>query len=105
VLDADASGPATAAADVILGGYLQQLRDEFRRWLPVEAGEDEVWRELAGGRRSFLWLDKDEAAAFSEELGAFMDKYTADRDAVHHPAGTRRVLCMVAVVPDAGRPD
>jgi hypothetical protein len=85
--------------DVILGGYLQQLRDEFRRWLLVEAGEDQAWRELAGGRRSFLWLDQDEATAFSKELGAVLDRYTADRDAVNHPAGTRRVLCMVAVVP------
>ena len=90
---------------MILGGYRQQLRDEFRRWLPVEAGEDEVWRELAGGRRSFLWLDKDEAAAFSVELGATLAKYTADRDAVNHPAGTRRVPRMVAVVPDSGGSD
>ena len=105
VLDADASGPASAAADMILGGYLQQLRDEFRRWLPVEAGEDEVWRELAGGRRSFLWLSRDEAEAFSAELGGVLDKYTADRDAVNHPDGTRRVFCMLAVVPASARDD
>jgi DNA-binding transcriptional ArsR family regulator len=105
VLDADASDSTTAATDVILGGYLQQLRDEFRRWSLVEAAEDEVWRELAGGRRAFLWLDEDEAAAFSEELSAVLDTYTADRDAVNHPAGTRRVLCLVAVVPAGGRAD
>jgi hypothetical protein len=90
---------------VILGGYLQQLRDEFRRWLLVEAGEDEVWRELAGGRRSFLWLSTDEAKAFSAEVGAVLDKYTGDRDAVNHPEGTRRVLCMLALVPAADRDD
>jgi DNA-binding transcriptional ArsR family regulator len=105
VVDADASGQVSAATDVILGGYLQQLRDEFRRWLLVEASEDEVWRELACGRRSFLWLSGAEAEAFSAELGAVLDKYTGDRDAVNHPDGTRRVLCMLAVVPAAPRDD
>jgi DNA-binding transcriptional ArsR family regulator len=104
-LDSGGSKSAAAATDVILGGYLQQLRDEFRRWLLVEASEDEVWRELACGRRSFLWLSGAEAEAFSAELGAVLDKYTGDRDAVNHPDGTRRVLCMLAVVPAAPRDD
>jgi hypothetical protein len=30
-----------------------------------------------------------------------LKKYTGDRDAEHHPEGTRRVFCLVAVVPEA----
>jgi hypothetical protein len=30
-----------------------------------------------------------------------MKKYTADRDAAHHPEGTRRLFCLVAIVPEA----
>ena len=81
MLDSGGSKSAAAATDVILGGYLQHLRDEFRRWSLAEAGEDEVWREISGGRRSYLWLSRDEAAAFAAELRAVLDKHTSGRDA------------------------
>jgi DNA-binding transcriptional ArsR family regulator len=99
----DASSPSgVAATDVIVGGYLQQLRDEFRRWSLVESDEKKAWREISGGRRSFLWLTEEEAAAFSTEMKAVMDKYIADRDAVHHPDDARRLVCLLAIVPTAG---
>jgi DNA-binding transcriptional ArsR family regulator len=99
----DASSPSgVAATDVIVGGYLQQLRDEFRRWSLVESDEKKPWREISGGRRSFLWLTEEEAAAFATEMKAVMDKYIADRDAVHHPDDARRLVCLLAIVPTAG---
>jgi DNA-binding transcriptional ArsR family regulator len=99
----DASSPSgVAATDVIVGGYLQQLRDEFRRWSLVESDEKKAWREISGGRRSFLWLTEEEAAAFATEMKAVMDKYIADRDAVHHPDDARRLVCLLAIVPTAG---
>ena len=96
VSDADSA----AAADVIAAGYLQELRDELRRWALVERDESATWREAAGVRRSFLWLTEDEVGAFSTELRAAVDKYVGDRDTSTHPEGTRRVLCMVAMVPE-----
>src|SRR5262245_53404517 len=98
----NASPSGVAAADVIVGGYLQQLRDEFRRWALVEGEEREAWREISGGRRSFLWLTEDEAVAFSNEMKTVMDKYIADRDGVHHPDEARRLVCLLAIVPTAG---
>lgn len=97
VTDADSA----AAADVIAAGYLQQLRDELRRWALVERDETAAWRDAAGVRRSFLWLTEEEFGAFSTELRAVVDRYVGDRDAALHPSGTRRVLCMVAIVPEA----
>lgn len=97
VSDAD----SVAAADVIAAGYLQQLRDELRRWALVERDESATLREAAGVRRFFLWLTEDEVSAFSTELRAVVDKYIGDRDAATHPEGTRRVLCMLAMVPEA----
>src|SRR5262245_1552287 len=97
----NASPSGVAAADVIVGGYLQQLRDEFRRWALVEGEEREAWREISGGRRSFLWLTEDETVAFSNEMKTVMDKYIADRDAVHHPDEARRLVCLLAIVPTA----
>jgi len=99
-LDSGGSKSGAAATDMILGGYLQHLRDEFRRWSLAEAGEDEVWREIAGGRRSYLWLTRDEAAAFAGELRDVIDRYTSGRDAATHPEGTRRLECLLAIVPE-----
>jgi hypothetical protein len=92
---------ATAARDVIVGGYLQQLRDELRRWSLVEGRESEGWRNVAGGRRSFLWLTEGEAQAFTEEMRTVIDRYVGDRDATNHPADARRLVCVLAVVPEA----
>jgi DNA-binding transcriptional ArsR family regulator len=101
LLEPGGSKSAAAATDVILGGYLQHLRDEFRRWSLAEAGEDEVWRKIAGGRRSYLWLSREEAAAFAAELGDVLERYTSGRDAASHPEGARRIECLLAIVPEA----
>ena len=92
---------STAAVDVVAGTTFQHLRDEFRRWATIEQTEPKAWRDLAGVSRAYLWLTEDEAAAFDSELGAVLKKYTDDRDAAHHPEGTRRVFCLFAVVPEA----
>ncbi len=92
---------STAAVDVVVGTTLQHLRDEFRRWSLVEQSEPEAWRDLAGGRRSYLWLTEEEATAFDSELSAVLKKYAGDRDAAHHPEGTRRLFCLIAIVPES----
>jgi DNA-binding transcriptional ArsR family regulator len=92
---------STAAVDVVAGTTLQHLRDEFRRWSLVEQSEPKVWRDLAGVGRSYLWLTEEEATAFDSELSAVLKKYTGDRDAAHHPDGTRRIFCLIAVVPES----
>jgi DNA-binding transcriptional ArsR family regulator len=92
---------STAAIDVLAGTTFQHLRDEFRRWAMIEQSEPKAWRDAAGVSRAYLWLTEDEAAQFDTELSAVLKKYTGDRDAAHHPEGTRRVFCLVAVVPEA----
>jgi DNA-binding transcriptional ArsR family regulator len=92
---------STAAVDVVAGTTFQHLRDEFRRWATTEETEPKAWRDLAGVSRAYLWLTEEEASEFDSELGAVLKKYTGDRDAEHHPEGTRRVFCLVAVVPEA----
>jgi DNA-binding transcriptional ArsR family regulator len=92
---------STAAVDVVAGTTLQHLRDEFRRWATVEQTEPKAWRDLAGVSRAYLWLTEEEAAEFDAALGAVVKKYTGDRDAAHHPEGTRRVFCLIATVPES----
>jgi DNA-binding transcriptional ArsR family regulator len=100
-LVSDSSALSAAAADVIAGGYLQQLREELRRWSLVEDAESKTWREATGMSRSSLWLTGAEVEAFSAELKALTERYEADRNSVEHPVGTRRVVCLVAIVPVA----
>jgi DNA-binding transcriptional ArsR family regulator len=99
-LSSDDPASTVAAADVITGGYLEQVRSEFRRWSLAEANEPESWRGVSGIRRSFLWLSEAEAAAAAAEFAAVIDKYSTGRDAAGHPAGTRRTLCLLALVPE-----
>ena len=100
-LSLDPETISAGAADVVAATTLQHLRDEFRRWAVAEPQEAKVWRDVAGISRSYMWLTEDEVAALSADLRAVMKKHTGDRDAAHHPDGTRRVFCLFAVVPEA----
>jgi DNA-binding transcriptional ArsR family regulator len=90
----------TAAIDVLTDAALERLREAFRRWSAVEGRESAGWRDVGAMRRSFLWLSEAEAGAFAAELRAVFEKYVADRDAAHHPPGTRRIMSVLALVPE-----
>jgi len=98
-LSLDPDTVSAAATDVVAGTTLRHLHDEFRRWALGEEHEPKLWREVTGMSRSYLWLTDEEAAALSADLRAVVRKHTRDRDAAHHPDGTRRVFCLVAIVP------
>jgi DNA-binding transcriptional ArsR family regulator len=100
-LSLDPETVTAAATDVVAGTTLQHLRDEFRRWAMVEQDEGKGWRDVTGMSRGYFWLTEDEAAELSTDLRAVFKKHTADRDAAHHPEGTRRVFCLFAIVPEA----
>jgi hypothetical protein len=54
-----------------------------------------------GARRPHICLTADEAAAFFREMAAVIDKYEIEgRDAAVHPVDTRRVTCVLAIVPE-----
>ena len=94
------TGP-NAATDIVTDTTLSRVREAFRRWTAAEPEESQAWRDVGRMRRSFLWLTEAEATSFSAELDQVFERYVADRDAAHHPAGTRRVMVMLAVAPDA----
>ena len=47
---------------------------------------------------------EDKLRALSDELGSVVDRYEGDRDTARHPPESRRVLCLVAIVPEADEP-
>jgi DNA-binding transcriptional ArsR family regulator len=101
-LSLDPETISAAAADVVAATTLQHLRDEIRRWALVERDQGKTWREVAGISRAYFWLTEEEVTALQADLYAVMNKHTADRDAAHHPEGTRRVFCLFAIVPEPG---
>jgi|SRR5579862_7072784 len=91
---------ARGFTDVITTTAFENLAEAFRRWAAVEAHESDAWQKVGSMRRSYLWLTETEASAFAAELEEVFEKYIGDRDAAHHPAGTRRILSTLALVPD-----
>ena len=55
--------------------------------------------------RSRLWLTHDEAEQFNQDLNDLVDRYKKTRTAASHPAGTREVTSLIAVVPTGDPPE
>ncbi len=85
--------------DAIAGEYLQRLREQLDAW--ARAGEQEraAWRETAHVDRGYLWLSAEEARDLRREYQALLERYSAGRDAVEHPAGSRRFAIFHALTP------
>ncbi|HEV2644663.1 MAG TPA: metalloregulator ArsR/SmtB family transcription factor [Candidatus Elarobacter sp.] len=91
---------ALAATEMIVTQALVHLGDALRRWAAAEKSESADWQGVATMRHSYLWLDAHEAAAFKADLNAVFEKHLAGRNAARHPAGARRVLSVLALVPE-----
>ena len=100
-LSLDPATISTGAADVVAATTLQHVRDWLLRWAAAEPGEPKAWRDVTGMSRGYFWLTEEEAQELTDDLRAVMKKHTGDRDAEHHPDGTRRVFMMFAIVPEA----
>ena len=53
--------------------------------------------------RSRLWLTKADAEKLGKELTEVIERYRRARTVTNHPAGTRQVTTLLAVVP-VGKP-
>ncbi|WP_202880542.1 ArsR/SmtB family transcription factor [Kribbella amoyensis] len=96
-----ASEPSTSgrlASQAIMRTAVDRLLEQFSELPPTDE-----WEGLSMMRRSRLWLTQEEAEQFSQELTAVVEKYRKGRTAASHPAGTRDVSTLLAVVP-LGKP-
>jgi hypothetical protein len=64
---------------------------------------DDPWDEFSAMSRSRLWLTRDETKELGQELYDLIERFRKGRTATSHPAGTRAVTTLVAVVP-TGKP-
>ena len=91
---------AVAATELIVTQALENLGEALRRWSAAEDRESPGWSSVGSMNHSYLWLDEPGAVAFRTELDALLQKHVAGRNAASHPPGTRRVLTVLAVVPE-----
>ena len=81
------------------------MRTSMDRMLELfqEVGDDDPWDDISSMSRSRLWLTHDEARQFGKELMDLVDRYKKGRSPASHPAGSRQISTLLAVVP-TGKP-
>jgi DNA-binding transcriptional ArsR family regulator len=86
------------ATQTIIRTSVDRILEQFEQM----AGDD-PWDDISSLNRSRLWLTHEEAKAFGQELIDLVDRYKKGRTSTSHPAGTRQISTLLAVVP-MGKP-
>jgi DNA-binding transcriptional ArsR family regulator len=86
------------ASQAIIRTSVDRVLEQFE-----EMAGDDPWDDISSLNRSRLWLTHDEATRFGEELLELVDRYKKGRTSTSHPAGTRQISTLMAVVP-MGKP-
>jgi DNA-binding transcriptional ArsR family regulator len=87
-----------AATHAMMRSNVDRVLEQFEE-LPA----DDPWEGLSTLGRSRLWLSREEAEQFVKELNDVIDGFRKGRTATSHPAGTRSISTLLAVVP-TGKP-
>jgi DNA-binding transcriptional ArsR family regulator len=86
------------ASQTIMRTTADRVLEQFE-----QIAADDPWDDVSSLSRSRLWLTHEEARQFGEELKELVDRYRQGRGPSSHPAGTRVVSTLLAVVP-TGKP-
>lgn len=98
VISSQSTGAGRLASQAMMRSNVNRIMEQFE-----ELGADDPWDDLSTMNRSRLWLTKPEAEQLGKELLEVVNRYRRGRTASSHPAGTRQVSTLLAVVP-AGKP-
>lgn len=98
VISSQSSGAGRLASQAMMRSNVNRIMEQFE-----ELAADDPWDDLSTMNRSRLWLTKPEAEQLGKELLEVVNRYRRGRTAASHPAGTRQVSTLLAVVP-AGKP-
>lgn len=88
-----------AATHAMMRSNVDRVLEQFEE-LPA----DDPWEGLSTLGRSRLWLSREEAEQFVKELNDVIDGFRKGRTATSHPAGTRSISTLLAVVPTGNPP-
>jgi DNA-binding transcriptional ArsR family regulator len=93
-----AAGSGRVATHAMMRTNVDRVLEQFE-----ELDPDDPWEELSTLGRNRLWLTREETEQLGKELHDLFDRYRKGRTATSHPAGTRSVSTLMAVVP-TGKP-
>ncbi|MGW6198581.1 ArsR/SmtB family transcription factor [Kribbella sp. NPDC055110] len=99
VISSQSTGAGRLASQAMIKTAMDAVLDQF-----VDMAPDDPWDGVSSMSRSRLWLTHDEAEQFNQDLTDLVDRYKKTRTAANHPAGTREVTSLIAVVPTGDPP-
>jgi DNA-binding transcriptional ArsR family regulator len=99
VISSQSTGAGRMASQAMIKTAMDAVLDQF-----VDMDPDDPWDGVSSMSRSRLWLTHDEAEQFNQDLIDLVDRYKKTRTAANHPAGTREVTSLIAVVPTGDPP-
>lgn len=100
VISSQSTSAGRTASQAMIRTAMDAVLDQF-----VDMSPDDPWDGVSSMSRSRLWLTRDEAEQFNQDLIDLVDRYKKTRTAASHPAGTREVTSLIAVVPTGDPPE
>jgi DNA-binding transcriptional ArsR family regulator len=97
-ISSQSTGAGRLASQAMMRTNLNRVIEQFE-----EMSGDDPWDDLSLMARSRLWLTKAEAEQLGKELNEVIERHRRGRTITSHPAGTRPVTTLLAVVP-LGKP-
>ncbi|TCC53660.1 ArsR family transcriptional regulator [Kribbella capetownensis] len=88
------------ASQTIMRTTADRVLEQFE-----QMAADDPWDDVSSLSRSRLWLTHEEARQFGKDLVDLVDRYRKGRGPAGHPAGTRMVSTLLAVVPTGKPPE
>ncbi len=94
------SGAGRVASQAMMRSNVDRVLEQFE-----EIAADDPWDESSLMNRSRLWLTREEAKQLGKELEDVIERFRKGRTATSHPAGSRSVTTLLAVVPSGKPPE
>ena len=99
-ISSQSSGTGRVASQAMMRSNVNRVLEQFEE-LPA----DDPWDESSLMNRSRLWLTREETKQLGKELDDVIERFRKGRTATSHPAGTRQVTTLLAVVPTGKPPE
>lgn len=98
LISSQSTGAGRLASQAMMRTNVDRVIEQF-----AEMAVDDPWDDLSMMSRSRLWLTRTEAEQLGKELSEVIERHRRAHTMANHPAGTRQVTTLLAVVP-VGKP-
>jgi DNA-binding transcriptional ArsR family regulator len=99
-ITSQSTGAGRLASQAMMRTSVERVMEHF-----AQMAGDDPWDDVSTYRTSQVWLTHNEAKRFTKDLHDLFDRYKKGRTATSHPADSRQVSTLLAVVPTGKPPD